>query len=310
MGRPFWLAITMSQTISPRKFLVDNSVLTHAHHAYIVTLACVGLDELAARRGVSESDFVQRRCKRRFERALELCGGNILKLSGGSVSALFVSGSHALEAAQKAVLSVSNLPPIGGVLISGRGALTHGSVIQLGGDIFGQPIDEAEILACMAKAGCILVQGRLSASLPFDPSTLPCIQLSTGDWEVCCLPAVAGDAGKLPHNRLILRYENRTLYIRDPRQHVVIGRDKDCDLIVDYECVSRTHARIEWRDAGFILIDHSSNGTYISNPGNDEQHIQSSAAILAKNTGGLSLGHPAACSFHPAIEFELQNVRA
>jgi len=44
-----------------------------------------------------------------------------------------------------------------------------------------------------------------------------------------------------------------------------IGRSSGCDLVLDYDYVSRLHARIEGTEDGFIIIDcESTNGTFVS----------------------------------------------
>lgn len=43
----------------------------------------------------------------------------------------------------------------------------------------------------------------------------------------------------------------------------VIGRGNQCDLIIDSNLASRTHAKIEFRWGEVVLIDHSTNGTFV-----------------------------------------------
>ncbi|WP_290579239.1 adenylate/guanylate cyclase domain-containing protein [Ketobacter sp.] len=43
----------------------------------------------------------------------------------------------------------------------------------------------------------------------------------------------------------------------------VIGRGSQCDLIIDSNLASRAHAKIEFRWGEVVLIDHSTNGTFV-----------------------------------------------
>ncbi len=43
----------------------------------------------------------------------------------------------------------------------------------------------------------------------------------------------------------------------------VIGRGNHCDLIIDSNLASRAHAKIEFRWGEVVLVDHSTNGTYV-----------------------------------------------
>jgi predicted component of type VI protein secretion system len=46
-------------------------------------------------------------------------------------------------------------------------------------------------------------------------------------------------------------------------ESITIGRGEECDCVFDREFVSRRHARIEARRQSYILVDESSNGTFV-----------------------------------------------
>jgi predicted component of type VI protein secretion system len=50
------------------------------------------------------------------------------------------------------------------------------------------------------------------------------------------------------------------------------------------------HARIERRRDKFVLIDHSSNGTYVTVAGEPEMVLRREEAVL-RNRGQMSFGH-------------------
>ena len=43
----------------------------------------------------------------------------------------------------------------------------------------------------------------------------------------------------------------------------ILGRGKDCDLMVKGDLISRYHSKIEHRRGKFILTDQSTNGTFL-----------------------------------------------
>ena len=46
---------------------------------------------------------------------------------------------------------------------------------------------------------------------------------------------------------------------------IIIGRDKDADIQIDSQVISRLHTRILWKDNSIILEDlKSSNGTFLN----------------------------------------------
>src|SRR5690349_15336768 len=48
-----------------------------------------------------------------------------------------------------------------------------------------------------------------------------------------------------------------------PRQQVMIGRDTDAQVLVAHPRASRRHAMLAMQQAGWVLTDQSSNGTFI-----------------------------------------------
>jgi hypothetical protein len=50
-----------------------------------------------------------------------------------------------------------------------------------------------------------------------------------------------------------------------PQQELVVGRDCGCDVVLSDESVSRHHARLRFRDGGWMLQDlESTNGTLVN----------------------------------------------
>ena len=91
---------------------------------------------------------------------------------------------------------------------------------------------------------------------------------------------------------LALRYEQSTYELGVHETSLSIGRDTACELVVTEQPVSRRHARIERRGDGFVLIDQSTNGTWLYPEGEDEIVLRQEEAPLI-GQGSFSLGHPA-----------------
>ena len=60
-----------------------------------------------------------------------------------------------------------------------------------------------------------------------------------------------------------LAYGDRGVLCGPMRPRVTIGRDADNDICIDDEVVSRHHAEIALRGDRFMLVDRSTNGTYV-----------------------------------------------
>ena len=74
-------------------------------------------------------------------------------------------------------------------------------------------------------------------------------------------------------------------------QKVTLGSAADNDLTVDISYASRSHARIECRGSGFMLVDHSTNGTYVQTEDERISFVHRKALRLWGD-GWLSLGEP------------------
>jgi len=63
--------------------------------------------------------------------------------------------------------------------------------------------------------------------------------------------------------KLILEYRGETVEMEPNARVFAMGRGDKNNLVVDRDLVSRSHADIEFRQGKFILVDHSTNGTYL-----------------------------------------------
>lgn len=87
---------------------------------------------------------------------------------------------------------------------------------------------------------------------------------------------------------LRLRFQGRDLIMRGTE--LVIGRQKDCDLIVAAPVVSRHHARIERRADEYVLVDSSRNGTFVRFHGEEEAYRVKETELSLKGPGVIALG--------------------
>ena len=68
---------------------------------------------------------------------------------------------------------------------------------------------------------------------------------------------------KAPRSSLILKYGKVVVLVNETNARVEIGRQKNNDIQVVNNRVSRTHALIEYKAGKYYLTDQSSNGTYL-----------------------------------------------
>ncbi|MBQ3150430.1 MAG: FHA domain-containing protein [Clostridia bacterium] len=74
----------------------------------------------------------------------------------------------------------------------------------------------------------------------------------------------------------------------DPDEDITIGRDPKTSQIVidkDYPLVSRTHCTVRGGNDGYIVTDHSTNGTFI-----DGERLPKGETVFVKRGSVLYIG--------------------
>ena len=77
------------------------------------------------------------------------------------------------------------------------------------------------------------------------------------------------------------------------RRKVTFGRDLEADFTVRDKSVSRAHAMIERRRDRFVLVDHSSNGSFVTFEGRPEMRVHHEELTLVGH-GWIAFGQPRA----------------
>ena len=89
---------------------------------------------------------------------------------------------------------------------------------------------------------------------------------------------------------LELRLGRRMIVMSHDRPTVTMGRQRHNDIEIVDTRVSRSHARIEFRQGRFILIDHSTNGTYVKLNGSDDSVNLKKSELTLDGAGAITLG--------------------
>ena len=91
-------------------------------------------------------------------------------------------------------------------------------------------------------------------------------------------------------SQLVLDWHDRQLTVEDDAP-AVLGSADSADLIVASPHASRTHAHIEHRKQFFVLVDHSTNGTFVQTEDEQVTHLRRGELRLWGN-GWIALGEP------------------
>ena len=86
---------------------------------------------------------------------------------------------------------------------------------------------------------------------------------------------------------------------------VHVGRANHAQLCINDPRVSRLHARIDWRNSGFVLTDMSSFGTWVRFEGSDSPVRLRRDACILHGTGQIALGVPFTEPSAPVMNFQV-----
>ena len=103
------------------------------------------------------------------------------------------------------------------------------------------------------------------------------------------VPAIALAGRNGPAVRLHLRIQERDIVLDEQHPAIAIGRAEDNDVVIKGNLISRLHARIEINRHKFMLIDQSTNGTFVQTDDGDEAFVRRDS-LQIKGKGLIGLG--------------------
>jgi predicted component of type VI protein secretion system len=86
-----------------------------------------------------------------------------------------------------------------------------------------------------------------------------------------------------------VRFQGQEILVDDNRANISIGRAEENDIIVKGNLISRLHARIEFNRNKFLLIDQSTNGTFVTTKEGEEAFVRRDSMQL-KGEGLIGFG--------------------
>ena len=234
--------------------------------------------------------------------------GTVVKTLGDGMVCQFGAVDAAFRAACGMQAAARDLAPRVPGSLSIKVAFNFGPVVPKGQDVFGDTVNVCARLVAMANPGQVLTTQQAVDALP-RALVLRCRQLypvklkgrlepvSVYDvmWRVDpdLTETLAHDAPAAGQWALKLIYGGETFDVEQNRE-ARIGRDAFNDLVVGSSRASRVHARIYSRDANFVIVDQSSNGTFLMMDGNAaEVMLRREEAVLGER-GWIGLGGSAA----------------
>ena len=265
-----------------------------------------GSTSLYEKLGDAEAKRAIERCLNRVERASTAYRGRVVKTIGDEAMVAFATAEEGLLAASEMQQKIEALPPVSGNKLAIRVGFCAGEVIEQNGDVFGDTVNTAARFVALAKPGQVITGAGTVKQLP-----LPCLasvrQLDSvnvkGKLESVQLWEVLWRGGEeltlVPNHfaptrpmeiRLRLRHGGEDIFVSEKRATLLLGRDVASDMVIRDPRASRSHARIELRRDKFVLVDQSTNGTFIATESEGSYAVRREETIL-RGRGTLTFGH-------------------
>lgn len=266
----------------------------------------VGSTQLYDKFGDTKASETVAQCLDVMKDATHQFNGTVIKTIGDEVMATFPTVEDAMGAAvmMQSRISADNKQD-DRIAVSIRIGCHFGPVVQEQNDIFGAAVHTANRMTSQAKARQIVISGetvaKMSADLKnqtrqIDVATvrgkLDEVALYELLWNpeeaTSMLPTIEWENQERKASRLQLSFRDQSIEVNDKRKSVIMGRAEDNDLVIKGNLISRIHAKVEMRRGKFILVDQSTNGTFIQNLQGEENFVRrDSTEINGEGTIGL-----------------------
>ncbi len=247
----------------------------------------------------------------------EKSNGILIKTIGDEIMVRFDSTIDAVMAARSIQQAFAT------ETLSMKIGLSFGPTLLDKGDIFGDTVNAAAYIVNIARAEQILLSSSvfetLSATLASDCHVFDHIQIKGQshetviyrlDWEK---EVFQPNATKLLSAAMVnrlekmqplsLQFKGKDIAINTKQTPFHIGRNADdVNLCIDSSQVSRKHCHVTYRHGKYVLVDHSTNGTYVSKPNHKVIYLRREEFPL-QGEGTIAVGQPPAVAGNDCIKF-------
>jgi class 3 adenylate cyclase len=261
--------------------------------------------------------------------ATEQHSGTVIKTMGDEVMSTFPTADDALNAAaqmQRQIVAHAELQ-VDGQPVALRIGCHFGPVVLESRDVFGATVHTANRMTSQAKGGQIVTTAatceRLSPEWRASVRQIDIAMIKGQGSEVSLyevlwqtddvtsmLPAIAlsGRYGR-KLQRLRLRLMDQEIILDSSRPHITIGRADENDIVIRGNLISRIHARLEINRNKIMLIDQSTNGTFVRSADGEEAFVRRDS-LQIKGEGLIGLGRVPESDSTQTIRFTCEPVPA
>ncbi|MFZ9053523.1 MAG: adenylate/guanylate cyclase domain-containing protein [Woeseiaceae bacterium] len=266
----------------------------------------VGSTQLYDKYGDTKASETVALCLDVMKEATHQFNGSVIKTIGDEVMSTFPSVDDAMRAAMQMQSRISvDSKDEDRIPVSIRIGCHYGPVVQEQNDIFGAAVHTANRMTSQAKSRQIVISGETVAKMSEDlKKQTRQIDLATvrgkldevalyellwnPDEATSMLPTIEWESQQRNVSKVVLTFRDQTCEVDDQHKSVIMGRADDNDLVIKGNLISRIHAKVEMRRGKFILVDQSTNGTFLQNVQGEEKFVRrDSTELTGEGTIGL-----------------------
>jgi adenylate cyclase len=272
----------------------------------VVFADILGGADLIAKAGDAAAVAALGACIEQLKKAAQKAGGRVMSRSADKLMVLLPTPDAAADAAAAMHTAMDSFPQAGDTKLALGIGFHHGPVIQKENEVHGDTVNLAAKLVEQAANGQIITTRETASHLsPLYRAWMRKlysidIKGRSGQVALCELVWRADDNATLfaktkttrvATTTLTLSYRGKNLVRRRDRDAVTLGRDENCGIHVEDDQASRLHCTIERRQDKWFLVDHSTNGTYVTLDGAQDVLVQREEFTLS-GRGRIALGQP------------------
>ena len=241
--------------------------------------------------------------------------GRVVKTIGDGAMCVFPTADGAAKAAREMQMQISQRPAAGKAPLMLRIGFHFGPVIEDGSDVFGDSVNLAARMSGVAASGQVITTGSTVKTLSSDlreltrrldavlvKGKLEEVDVRELMWQTSSDHTVIPGRPRQPVTggglRITLVHRGQEIILEETAS---FGRDADNTVVIADPMASRHHAKIELRASRLVLVDQSSNGTYVTMSGS-EMRLRREEMIL-HGTGVITFGHSGQEAGAETVEF-------
>jgi adenylate cyclase len=264
-------------------------------------------------------------CVELMRAATERNRGSVIKTIGDEILAIFPTPDDAVNAAAEMQQDLGARPALAvqGQHLAIRIGCHYGPVVLENRDVFGASVHTANRMTSQAKAGQIIVTSEMVARLApewravarqidFTPvrGHAEAVELFEVLWQqedaTSMLPSIEIDArtGRRA-GRIRVSQRGREFALGAGRDSLTMGRAEENDVVVEGPLISRIHARVEVARSKVMLVDQSTNGTFVVTADGKDAFIRRDSMVLT-GEGTIGLGKRPDPAAADAIRFKVE----